>query len=271
MPELPEVETTRRGIQPHVEGSQVTDLVVRNRNLRQPVPTSLKRLLKGREVRAVKRRAKYLLFEFEHGHVLVHLGMSGSLCLVDPRHLIRKHDHLDLHLSSGKVLRYHDPRRFGLWLWTSKPLDEHALLHHLGPEPLSEDFDGEMLFGKSRKRKVAVKNFLMDGKIVVGIGNIYAAEALFQAGIRPTRQAGRVTRAQYQRLAEASKRILTAAIEQGGTTLQDFVGGDGEPGYFAQDLAVYGREGEPCGICGTRIRGKTIGQRASCFCPKCQV
>jgi formamidopyrimidine-DNA glycosylase len=271
MPELPEVETTRRGILPFVQGFEVTDLVVRNRSLRQPVPSTLKRSLNGRKIIAVKRRAKYLLFEFEHGHALVHLGMSGSLCLVDPKLPPRKHDHVDLHLSSGKILRYHDPRRFGLWLWTSQAIEEHPLIRHLGPEPLSDGFDGEMLFQKSRKRKVAVKNFLMDGKTVVGIGNIYAAEALFEAGIRPTRQAGRVTRIQYQQLAQASKRILAASIEQGGTTLKDFVGGDGEPGYFAQDLAVYGREGEACGVCGTTIKGKTIGQRASCFCPKCQV
>lgn len=271
MPELPEVETTRRGILPYVQGFEVTDLKVRNRSLRQPVPITLKRSMNGRKVIAVKRRAKYLLFEFEHGHALIHLGMSGSLCLVDPELPPRKHDHVDLHMSSGKVLRYHDPRRFGLWLWTSEAIDEHPLIRHLGPEPLSHDFHGELLFQKSRKRKVAVKNFLMDGKTVVGIGNIYAAEALFEAGIRPTRQAGRVTRVQYQHLADASKRILAASIAQGGTTLKDFVGGDGEPGYFAQDLAVYGREGQPCGVCGSTIKGKIIGQRASCFCPQCQV
>jgi formamidopyrimidine-DNA glycosylase len=212
-----------------------------------------------------------LLFEFEHGHLLVHLGMSGSLCLVQAEQPLRKHDHIDMRLSSGKVLRYHDPRRFGLWLWTSKPVEEHALLHHLGPEPLEPDFDGEMLFQKSRKRKVAVKNFLMDGKTVVGIGNIYAAEALFAAKIRPTRAAGRVTRAEYTRLAEHSKRILAESIAQGGTTLRDFVGGDGNPGYFAQVLAVYGREGELCRVCKAVLKGKVIGQRASCYCPKCQI
>ena len=271
MPELPEVETTRRGILPFVEGFKVTGLTVRNRSLRQPVPTTLKRTLLGKQVVALKRRAKYLLFEFEHGHLLVHLGMSGSLFLVPPDQIPRKHDHIDLQLSSGKVLRYHDPRRFGLWLWTAKPPQEHALLQHLGPEPLGPDFDGEMLFQKARKRKVAVKSFLMDGKTVVGIGNIYAAEALFAAKIRPTRAAGRVTRAEYQRLADHSRRILTESIAQGGTTLQDFVGGDGNPGYFAQVLAVYGREGEPCRACKGTLKGKVIGQRASCYCPKCQI
>jgi formamidopyrimidine-DNA glycosylase len=270
MPELPEVETTRRGILPFVEGFVVEDLVVRNRSLRLPVPTTLKRCLRGRQVVALKRRAKYLLFEFEHGHLLVHLGMSGSLCLVEAKQTLRKHDHIDLCLSSGKVLRYHDPRRFGLWLWTDQPVEEHALLRHLGPEPLGPDFDGELLFQKSRKRKVAVKSFLMDGKIVVGIGNIYAAEALFAARIRPTRAAGRVSRLEYQRLAEHSKRILAESIDQGGTTLKDFVGGDGSPGYFAQELAVYGREGESCGVCAGILKGKVIGQRASCFCPNCQ-
>jgi len=270
MPELPEVETTRRGILPFVEGFLVEDLVVRNRSLRQPVPTTLKRCLRGRRVLTLKRRGKYLLFEFEHGHLLVHLGMSGSLCLVEATQELRKHDHIDLSLSSGKVLRYHDPRRFGLWLWTNQPVAEHALLHHLGPEPLGPNFHGEWLFQKSRLRKVAVKSFLMDGKTVVGIGNIYAAEALFAARIRPTRAAGRVTRVEYQRLAEHSKRILAESIAQGGTTLKDFVGGDGNPGYFAQKLAVYGREGEPCGACEGLLKGKVIGQRASCYCPHCQ-
>ncbi len=271
MPELPEVETTRRGILPFVEGYRVDDLVVRNRKLRQPVPAALKRRINGREVVNLKRRAKYLLFEFEHGHLIVHLGMSGSLSLVDDGAVLRKHDHIDLALSSGKVLRYHDPRRFGLWTWTSDPVLEHSLLNHLGPEPLGPDFDGELLFQKSRKRKVAVKNFIMDGKTVVGIGNIYAAEALFAAKIRPTRAAGRVSRAEYIRIAEHSRRILAESIEKGGTTLKDFVGGDGQPGYFAQVLSVYGREGEPCNACKTLLKGKIIGQRASCYCPKCQI
>jgi len=271
MPELPEVETTRRGILPYVENFVVENLVVRNRSLRQPVPTTLKRNLVGCKIRALKRRGKYLLFEFAHGHLLVHLGMSGSLCLVDLEAPTRKHDHVDLALSSGKVLRYHDPRRFGLWLWSRGPIAEHPLLQHLGPEPLEADFDGSMLFQKSRKRKVAVKNFLMNAKTVVGIGNIYAAEALFAARIRPTRAAGRVTQAEYRRLAEHSKRILAEAITQGGTTLKDFVGGDGNPGYFAQNLAVYGREGQLCRLCNSVLKGKVIGQRASCYCPKCQV
>lgn len=273
MPELPEVETTRRGLEPWTVGRKVVDLVVRERRLRQPIPVGLKRRLKGRKCIGITRRAKYLLLEFEGatGRLLIHLGMSGSLQVVDRELAPRKHDHVDLVLDDGQCLRYHDPRRFGLWLWAEAPLEAHPLLHHLGPEPLSEAFTAEDLFQGARKRRVAVKNYLMDGRTVVGVGNIYAAEALFAAGIRPGRAAGRVTRAEFARLHEEVRRILAEAIRQGGTTLQDFVGGDGEPGYFAQDLWVYGLEGEPCRRCGTELKGRVIGQRASCYCPQCQV
>lgn len=272
MPELPEVETTRRGLEPHVVGKTVTSLIVRNRKLRMPVPVGLGRRLQGKRIRAIRRRAKYLLFDLEgvQGNLLVHLGMSGSVKIVTPETKLRKHDHIDLALADGTTLRYHDPRRFGLWIWVPAPWEEHALLSHLGPEPLSDAFDGELLFSRSRKRTAAVKTFLMDGRIVVGVGNIYAAEALFAAGIRPGRAAGRVTRAEFQRLAAEVRRILSEAIAAGGTTLQDFVGGDGEPGYFAQKLWVYGREGEPCRRCGSPLQGRVLGQRASCYCPTCQ-
>lgn len=273
MPELPEVETTRRGLEPWVVRKTVRDLVVRQRRLRQPIPLGLKRRLKGRRCLGITRRAKYLLFAFEgcKGSLMIHLGMSGSLQVVRPGTPLRKHDHVDLVLEDGRSLRYHDPRRFGLWLWAEAPEQDHALLRHLGPEPLSEGFTAEALFQSARKRRTAVKNYLMDGRTVVGVGNIYAAESLFAAGIRPGRAAGRVTREAYRRLHQEVRRILAEAIRQGGTTLQDFVGGDGEPGYFAQELWVYGREGEPCRRCKTPIKSKVIGQRASCFCPQCQV
>ena len=273
MPELPEVETTRRGLEPWIVGKKVTDLQVRNRRLRQPIPVGLKRRLKGRHCLSITRRAKYLLLQFEglKGRLLIHLGMSGSLQIVEADSAPRKHDHVDLVFEDGRCLRYHDPRRFGLWLWAEVPIEEHALLHHLGPEPLSDAFTPELLFQGSRKRKVAVKNYLMDGRTVVGVGNIYAAESLFAARIRPGRAAGRVSRAEYTLLHQEVRRILAEAIQQGGTTLQDFVGGDGEPGYFAQELWVYGCEGEECRRCGAILKGKVLGQRASCYCPNCQV
>lgn len=272
MPELPEVETTRRGLEPHVVGRVVEDLIVRERRFRLPVPTGLKRRLKGKRILAIRRRAKYLLVDFEgcSGHLLIHLGMSGSLCVVDPATPPRKHDHIDLILEHGKAIRFHDPRRFGIWTWIPAPEEEHRLLAHLGPEPLLDEFCGDYLFQQSRKRRCAVKTFLMDGRIVVGVGNIYAAESLFAANIRPGRAAGRVTRAEYESLAVHVVRILRAAIAQGGTTLQDFVSGEGEAGYFAQELWVYGREGQECKHCGSTLKGKVLGQRASCYCPECQ-
>lgn len=272
MPELPEVETARRGLEPWVVGRQVIDLIVRDRRLRQPIPVGLKRRLKTKRCIGITRRAKYLLLQFEgsEGRLLIHLGMSGSLQIVETGTPPRKHDHVDLVLEDGRSLRYHDPRRFGLWLWAKAPVADHALLHHLGPEPLSDAFTPQLLFDGSRKRKAAVKNYLMDGRTVVGVGNIYAAESLFAAGIRPGRAAGRVTQAEYALLHQEVRRILAEAIRQGGTTLQDFVGSDGEPGYFAQELWVYGREGAACRRCKSTLKGKVIGQRASCYCPTCQ-
>ncbi|MEZ5502070.1 MAG: bifunctional DNA-formamidopyrimidine glycosylase/DNA-(apurinic or apyrimidinic site) lyase [Halioglobus sp.] len=269
MPELPEVETTRRGVEPHCLGRLVTGVVVREPRLRWPVPEQLPLLLPGQTIRAVERRAKYLLFHTAAGAALVHLGMSGSLRMVAADTPPLRHDHVDVLLATGACMRYHDPRRFGCFLWIA-PGDTHPLLADLGPEPLSQAFDGQLLYRLSRGRKAPVKGFIMDAKIVVGVGNIYANEALFLAGIRPDRAAGRISMARYQRLADAIKQVLTTAITQGGTTLRDFVGGDGRPGYFAQQLRVYGRAGLPCKVCGTLLQERRLGQRSSVHCVTCQ-
>jgi formamidopyrimidine-DNA glycosylase len=269
MPELPEVETTRRGVEPHCLGRVVRQVIVREPRLRWPVPDSLASALSGQTIKAVERRAKYLLFSTEAGSLLVHLGMSGSLRIVVPDVPPGRHDHIDVLLEGGVCLRYHDPRRFGCFLW-SAPGEIHSLLSGLGPEPLSAEFDGQLLYQLSRGRKGPIKNFIMDGKVVVGVGNIYANEALFQSGIRPDRAAGRISLARYQRLADIIKQVLTSSIEQGGTTLRDFVGGDGRPGYFAQQLLVYGRAGQPCRCCGTLLRELRLGQRSSVYCVTCQ-
>lgn len=269
MPELPEVETTRRGIEPHLTGQRVLKVVVRDGRLRWPVPDDLDVRISGQSIVSVGRRAKYLLIQLEVGTLLVHLGMSGSLRLVEAGTAVAKHDHIDIELASGKVLRYTDPRRFGSMLLTDQPAT-HALLKKLGPEPLSEAFTGQRLFDMSRKRSMAVKPFIMDNAVVVGVGNIYATEALFAAGIDPRREAGSISKARYLKLADEIKRILAKAIESGGTTLRDFVGGDGKPGYFKQELFVYGRSGELCMVCGRTLREVKLGQRASVFCPSCQ-
>ncbi|MGQ9426902.1 bifunctional DNA-formamidopyrimidine glycosylase/DNA-(apurinic or apyrimidinic site) lyase [Gilvimarinus sp. F26214L] len=270
MPELPEVETTRRGVQPHVVGQRIRAVVIRQHSLRWPIPADLPALLEGQEVRDLSRRAKYLIFGFRHGSMIVHLGMSGSLRLVPADAPVGKHDHVDFQLETGKTLRYMDPRRFGAVLWTDEPPEEHPLLRDLGPEPLSAEFTGELLFRKSRKRRIPVKTFIMDSKVVVGVGNIYANEALFLAGIRPGRAAGRLTRAESARLAEQIKMVLTRAIEAGGTTLRDFIGGDGKPGYFKQELFVYGRTGENCLNCRAPLKTLRLGQRATVYCARCQ-
>ncbi|MDI5919574.1 bifunctional DNA-formamidopyrimidine glycosylase/DNA-(apurinic or apyrimidinic site) lyase [Halomonas sp. LR5S13] len=273
MPELPEVETTRRGIAPHVEGREITEVIVRQARLRVPVPTDLIERLVGARIGVLARRAKYLLVPLEgeaSGTLLWHLGMSGSLRMARLGELPKKHDHLDLVLDDGAILRYHDPRRFGFVDWLAGSAAQDSRLARLGPEPLSEAFDGERLFTRSRGRRLAVKPFLMDNAVVVGVGNIYAAEALFLAGIDPRRAAGRISRERYERLAAAVREVLAAAITQGGTTLRDFVGGTGEPGYFKQRLNVYGRDGQPCRRCGAELRLVTLGQRASVFCGHCQ-
>lgn len=268
MPELPEVETTRRGIAPHVLQRVVSGAVVRQPQLRWAVP-DLAALLTGRTVDAVERRAKYLLIRFAHGTLIIHLGMSGSLRVVPVDSPPRPHDHVDLQFGSH-CLRLHDPRRFGAVLWTTgDPLD-HPRLRDLGPEPLSAAFDGAHLHRAARGRRTAIKSLLMDGRIVVGVGNIYATEALFRAGIHPQRASQRVSRQRLDVLAGEVKTVLAHAIERGGTTLRDFVNETGEPGYFAQELLVYGRAGEPCRRCSAIILTRQIGQRASAYCPRCQ-
>jgi formamidopyrimidine-DNA glycosylase len=244
-------------------------VVVRESRLRWPVPEILARSLVGQTIDSVERRAKYLLFNTAKGSALVHLGMSGSLRLVDLHTPPGRHDHIDILFDDEGCLRYHDPRRFGCFLWV--PAGESSpLLEHLGPEPLTAELDGEYLYRRSRGRKGSIKSFIMDGKVVVGVGNIYANEALFLSGIRPDRAAGRVSLARYEHLVSSIKQVLTTAIEQGGTTLRDFVGGDGKPGYFAQQLLVYGRSGQPCKRCGGLLREQRLGQRSSVYCVTCQ-
>ena len=270
MPELPEVETTRRGIAPHVEGRRVTRVVVRQRRLRWPVPRALQRELTGRTVKSVGRRAKYLLLGTDAGTAILHLGMSGSLRLVPADSPPGPHDHVEHQLDDGNCLRLTDPRRFGALLWTRADPARHPLLRDLGPEPFDAAFNGAYLYRRARGRRLAVKNFLMDSHTVAGVGNIYANEALFLAGIHPARPAGRVSARRYERLAQSVRDILQQAIAQGGTTLRDFVGGDGRPGYFRQTLRVYGRAGQPCPVCNTRLRVTHIGQRSTFYCPRCQ-
>ena len=270
MPELPEVETTRRGIAPALEGCEVTDLVVRDARLRWPVPPDLPAQLRGQVINRVTRRAKYLLLETDSGAAMVHLGMSGSMRIVNADETPEKHDHFDIVASNGDIVRFNDPRRFGSLLWAGIEPETHPLLAELGPEPLSDEFTGRYLWESSRGRKVTIKQHIMNGKIVVGVGNIYANEALFSAGIRPGRAAGRVSLPRMERLVEEIKKVLAAAIKQGGTTLRDYRGGDGKPGYFKQQLLVYERAGEPCKTCGTEIRHKVLGQRSTYYCPVCQ-
>ena len=269
MPELPEVETTRRGIAPLLEGRRVTSVEIRERRLRWPIPDRLGERLPGNRLLKVERRGKYLLLRFHHGSLILHLGMSGSLRVLPSGTPPERHDHFDLVLGS-RCLRLRDPRRFGAVLWHPGDPLRHPLLEKLGPEPLAEAFSGEYLYQSSRGRRLAVKSFLMDSRVVVGVGNIYASEALFRAGIHPARSCGRISPARYARLAEAVKETLRAAIEQGGTTLQDFRQADGNPGYFAQELQVYGRRGSPCPKCGAPIRQRIVGQRSSFYCGRCQ-
>lgn len=275
MPELPEVETTRRGIEPHLQGRLITRVVVRHPMLRWPVPVNLPQLLERQRIERVERRGKYLLLPFmenepRQGTLLLHLGMSGSLRLVDAGAAIGKHDHLDIELDSGQALRLTDPRRFGAVLWQPLEAGEHELLADLGPEPLTDAFDGAYLWQRARGRSAPVKAFLMDSHIVVGVGNIYANEALFAAGIRPDRAAGRISQARYERLVDEVKRVLARSIKQGGTTLRDFVGGDGKPGYFRQQLLVYGRGGEACRQCEAELIEVRLGQRSTVYCQNCQ-
>jgi formamidopyrimidine-DNA glycosylase len=270
VPELPEVETTRRGIEPHLRGRAAAALIVRQRQLRWPVARELGRRLAGQRIGSIGRRGKYLLLEVGDGTLIIHLGMSGSLRVLADDTPPGPHDHIDLVLDNDRRLRFTDPRRFGAWLWTCEPPGQHPLLCGLGPEPLGADFSSDYLYTLSRGRRVAVKNFIMDSHVVAGVGNIYANEALFRAGIHPARAAGRVASARYARLHATIRTVLEDAIKQGGTTLRDFVGGEGRPGYFRQHLQVYGLGGTPCRNCGTPVRETRTGQRSTFYCPACQ-
>lgn len=269
MPELPEVETTRRGLAPLVEGRRIAAITVRQRALRWPVPLAVDGL-GGEWIHALERRAKWLIWRLDSACLLWHLGMSGSFRGWADAPEPGPHDHVDLQIEGGYLIRYTDPRRFGALLHCSGDPLEHPRLAGLGPEPLGDDFDGDDLWRRSRGRKAPIKSFIMDSRIVVGVGNIYASEALFDAGIHPTRPAGRISRARYHRLAQTIATTLAAAIDLGGTSLRDFTVGDGTPGYFGQSLKVYGREGEPCPGCGNPVRRKVVGQRSTFYCPVCQ-
>mgnify|MGYP001058386879 CR=1 FL=1 len=269
MPELPEVETTRRGLAPLTEGRVIQAIKLRKRDLRWPIPEAIKRA-EGQRVVAMERRAKWLIWRLEAGYMLWHLGMSGSFRGWTDPPSPAAHDHVDVQVQDGHLIRYTDPRRFGALLWADdKPL-EHPRLAHLGPEPFDPRFNGDYLWKLSRGRRGPIKNFIMDGQVVVGVGNIYACEALFSTGIHPRRAAGRVGRERYQTLAQAIVEILSRAIEVGGTSLRDFTVGDGTPGYFGQSLQVYGREGKPCPGCEQPLRREVIGQRSTFFCVRCQ-
>jgi formamidopyrimidine-DNA glycosylase len=271
MPELPEVETTRRGVEPHVQGKRIREVIVRHRGLRLPVSDTLDSIT-GARIGEVRRRSKYLIFDLgKQGSLLVHLGMSGSLRLRPPSEDFKKHDHVALTLESGQQLRFHDPRRFGIFLHLPEgdPMT-HPLLKDLGPEPLEDDFSVETLVRAFAGKRIAIKVALMDAKVVVGVGNIYASESLFRAGIKPATPANKVTKPRLRKLVAAIRAVLTESIEQGGTTLRDFLNSDGEPGYFAQRLFVYERKGEPCLVCGTPIKHAVMGQRSTYWCPKCQ-
>lgn len=270
MPELPEVETSRRGIDPHICGRTIARSVVRQSQLRWPVSPQITTLMPGQTVLSTRRRGKYILIETTNGHIIIHLGMSGSVRILPAGAPAAKHDHLDIEFSHDVMLRYTDPRRFGCILWSGDAIDEHPLLASLGPEPLADSFDARYLYQRSRGRKTPIKSFIMDSHVVVGVGNIYANEALFMAGIRPLAEAGSVSRVRMERLVMCIKQVIAHAITVGGTTLRDFVGGDGKPGYFKQSLQVYGRGGEACKQCGGTLQEVRLSARSTVFCKRCQ-
>lgn len=270
MPELPEVETTLNGVKPHLQSQKITLVTVRQARLRWLIPENLAEILQNQKFKGFRRRAKYLIFEFDHGELIIHLGMSGRLSVLPHFVEAQKHDHVDFQLQNGKVLRYTDPRRFGAILWHENKLIAHKLLAHLGPEPLSEEFDLEYLKPLLKKRQLTIKQVIMDAKIVVGVGNIYANEALFLTGIDPRRPANKISAKRVQKLIEMIKNVLHAAIKAGGTTLKDFYGVDGAKGYFVQQLHVYGRAGLPCNTCGKKIKSLMLGQRNTFYCSNCQ-
>jgi formamidopyrimidine-DNA glycosylase len=270
VPELPEVEITRRGLDAHLTGLSINDVVIRNASLRWPIPKNLPKLLRGKTIRSLKRRAKYLLMDCGNGTLILHLGMSGSLRILPTNTAPEKHDHFDLVLSNGTLIRLRDPRRFGAVLWHSGDVHAHPLLATLGPEPLEKDFDARYLHQAARGRSVSIKQCIMDNHIVVGVGNIYANEALFRAGIKPQLAAGKLSLPRCARLVEEIRATLAEAINLGGSTLRDFVNTSGQPGYFQQTYRAYGRAGEPCRRCGAPIKQIKQGQRSSFYCGACQ-
>lgn len=271
MPELPEVETSRRGIEPHILNKKIKDVVIRQYKLRWPIPRSLPAKITSQKLIQVARRGKYLLLHFDKaGTVIIHLGMSGSLKICTASTPAEKHDHIDFIFSNKKVLRLTDPRKFGCVLWTNKPIEEHKLFNKLGPEPLTDDFDADYLYSQSRQRRCSIKTFIMNSHVVVGVGNIYASESLFMSSINPLRKAGSLSKPRCEKLVTAIKQILKAAIKQGGTTLRDFTREDGKPGYFAQQLQVYGRANEPCPSCDKVIKQISQQNRSTFYCTNCQ-
>jgi formamidopyrimidine-DNA glycosylase len=270
MPELPEVETARRGIEPHLVGKKIKAIDVRNGNLRWPVPVDAFNLLIGEKITSVERRGKYIKLLSKSGYMLIHLGMSGSLRILTEFQPPAKHDHIDLIMSNGTILRFNDPRRFGSWLFQAEPNSEHSLLVNLGPEPLENGFEARYLYNCSRKKTQSIKTFIMDSHVVVGVGNIYASESLFKSGIHPKKPAGKISLARYALLVDAIKAILQKAVDQGGTTLRDFTDSEGKPGYFKQQLMVYGREKEQCYVCHSMIKNIKLGQRSTFYCQECQ-
>jgi formamidopyrimidine-DNA glycosylase len=270
MPELPEVETSRRGIEPHLQNRKISDVIIRQHKLRWPIPKDLPSLVTGQKIREVCRRAKYIYLKLDNGSIIIHLGMSGSLRICTSKTVPEKHDHIDIIVSSKKILRLRDPRKFGCVLWQPGDIDEHKLIAPLGPEPLHDEFDARYLHDTASKRTCSIKSLIMNSHIVVGVGNIYASEALFRAGINPKRKAGNISLPRIQKLVDAIKLTLSLAIEEGGTTLRDFTGISGQPGYFAQKLLVYGRAGEPCTVCSNTIKQITQQARSTFYCSKCQ-
>ena len=270
MPELPEVETSRRGIEPYLLDKKIKSITIRQHKLRWPIPKNLPQLATGKKIRAVSRRAKYIYLELDNGTIIIHLGMSGSLRICTDKKPPEKHDHIDIQVSSGKILRLRDPRKFGCVLWAEGSVDEHRLIKPLGPEPLNDSFTAHYLHDKAKKRQCSIKSFIMNSHIVVGVGNIYASEALFRAGINPKRKAGNISVSRFEKLVTAIKLTLTLAIKEGGTTLRDFTGISGQPGYFAQKLLVYGRNSKPCTQCGESITQFTQQARSTFYCTVCQ-
>lgn len=270
MPELPEVETTCRGLAPHIVNQEIIGVIARRPNLRWPIPNEELQTLVGEKLLAVQRRGKYLLFRFAPGTIIGHLGMSGTMRIVTAETQLKAHDHIDIVFSGGKIMRFNDPRRFGALLYTANDPATHPLIANLGPEPLSDDFTTDYLFTQTRKRTTNIKTFIMTSQIVVGVGNIYASEALFKAGIRPTTAAGKIAKVRLERLVQSIKTVLQNSILQGGTTLRDFVNSDGAPGYFKQQLSVYGRSGDNCLQCQQPIREIKQAGRATYYCAICQ-